>query len=236
VIDSVTRRSLPLAGVRRYLSSRFPPSQGGAVLSGFVCTYLLYSQAAGDHPFAAVAIPAWFPVATVIKRSVTTNRFFRYLVNETCPPAMLAYGYLVWHDAGGKPLAPLTVTSVIALLWVSYQVWNFTRGIVSSGEFPPWGMRLRSVQWALLAFLALSAGVSVGVTAAADLSPPFLVYSLALPLTFAVLVVRWWRSLPTDVDVKSLPASRKPRWAGLWYPAAVELGIVFGVVISGIGG
>lgn len=38
-------------GVRSYVSQRFPPSQAGTVLSGYVCCYLLYGQVHGAQVF-----------------------------------------------------------------------------------------------------------------------------------------------------------------------------------------
>jgi hypothetical protein len=177
---------------------------------------------------ASVGVAAWFPVATVIKHMVFRSRALRFIVNETCPAAMLAYYYAVWHEVAGSGLPTITVISVIGLFWTTYQFWNFTRKVGTEG-WPPWEMSLEETRPALIVLLVLAAAFSALIAHYAHLHLGYLIYGLALSLCFAVVILRWWSRLPTRE-----PRRVTARWGGLPFAIAVEAGVLVGVFIASI--
>jgi hypothetical protein len=289
----------PARSVIWYLTERFPLfTQGGAVLSAYVCAYLLYGRIAGGLQFgsaavvggatfvllflvrrivddvedlrddlaarglsldgdgrrqlngllagaltvaaavaalnawwtdlllASVGVLAWFPVATVLKRTLTANRLVRFGINETCPLAILVYAYIAWSQVGGR-LSTAAVVSTVVLFWSSYCVWNFTRKLGTVG-WTPWDMTLPRLRWALFGFVLLCAGASGAVQIHADLTAAYLAYTTLLVTGFVA-----WMSLDWPKIVSAAHAARDiaPPWRGLLFPAGVQLGVLFALLV-----
>lgn len=175
-----------------------------------------------------VGVAVWFPVATVIKHLVFRSRTLRFIVNETCPAAVLVYYYAVWREVAGAGLPTITVVAIIGLFWTTYQFWNFTRKVGAEG-WPPWELTMRETRPALIVLLALAAAFSVLIAHYAHLHLGYLLYGLVLSLTFAVLILRWWAQLPTRE-----PQRETARWGGLPFGIAVEVGVLVGVLLASI--
>jgi hypothetical protein len=227
--DDLAARGLTLAG-----------GEGRRRLRGLVCGWaavaalilLVNAPASLTLLVAAGAVAAWFPLATVIKRAGARSRLFRFVVNETCPAAILAYGYAAWLQAGGDPPGALVVSAICALFWTVYQFWNFTRKVGAEG-WPPWELTLPGARRSLIALLSLSATCSAVIALRSDMPAAYLAYGVLMPVTFAAWILRWWSVLPARAA--ELPHGLRAPWAGVPFAVAVELGVLLGVLGAVIG-
>lgn len=228
--DDLAARGLSLAGEegRRRL---------GGLVSGWAAVAALIvvvNGPAGPTLLAAAGgVAAWFPVATVIKRAGARSRLFRFVVNETCPAAILGYGYVAWREAGGDALGALVVGSIVALFWTVYQFWNFTRKLGGRG-WPPWELTLAGTRRSLLALLGLSLACSVVIALDSGMPAAYLAYGVLMPVAFGAWILRWWSALPASAA--QLPQGLSAPWAGVPFAVAVELGVLLGVLGAVIGG
>ena len=204
---------------------------GAAAVSALVVA--INAAASEDLFLVSLVLVAWPPTATVIKRRVWRVRLLRYLVNETCPALIISYVYVVWREAGGEALSAASVAATIALFWIVYEWWVFTRKIGEPSDgWPPWELTMAGTRRALMAFLALYLACSVALAASADVSAVFVAYNVAAAVAFAVLILRWWSRLPPGEDASQrVPA----RWGGLPFAATVQVGVLLGVLASELG-
>jgi hypothetical protein len=207
------------------------------LLSGWavVAVLILFVNALATPKLIAVAaaVAVWFPVATVIKRTGARSRLFRFVINETCPAAILAYAFVAWLQAGGQALPAIVVAAIAALFWTVYQFWNFTRKVGGPG-WPPWELSLAGTRRSLLAFLALSAACSAVIALRTDMPDAYLAYGVAMPVAFAAWMLRWWSALPAATQ--PIPPGLQAPWGGVTFALAVTLGVLFGVLVSVVGG
>jgi len=176
---------------------------------------------------AAAGAVAWLPAAAVVRARIPEG--LRFVVIETCPAVIFAYAYAAWWVASGRVAPAGAVVATVALFWTGYQFWNFTRK-AGDPDWAPWDLSLPNVRRVLLGLLALALAAAGGCAAAADL-PALAACGGALAVGFAAWVTRTWDRLPARDPVHGV----RPGWAGLPLIAAVELGVLLGVSLSGAG-
>ncbi|HYG96538.1 MAG TPA: hypothetical protein VD741_05455, partial [Solirubrobacterales bacterium] len=209
---------------------RAAPGLRGLLLGAAAATALVGAANAAyglDLLLLSAGVAAWFPLMTVIKHRAPRSRLLAFVLTESCPAAILAYSYAVWSEASGSRLPVVAVVAVLGLFWTIYQFWGFTRKL-GAGSPPPWGLGFDAARRVLIVLLAATAALSAAVAVAAHLPRGYLVYGLALPLAFGLLVQRWWRTLPAP------GSSRAAAWAGLPFPAGVEAGILLAVLAESL--
>jgi len=179
---------------------------------------------------ASVGVAAWIPVAMLIqgKTVVAKSRGLQYIVVETCPAILLLYSYAVWVRASGGSVPTLGLIAIVGLFWTAFQFWSFTRKM-GTEAWAPWGLSVSETRPALIAFLALTAAFSALIYHYAYLPIGYLLYGLALPGVFVVLVLRRWSQLLTH-DPKRVGAP----WAGLPFGVAVEGGVLIAILVASL--
>ncbi len=220
-------------------SGRFSSTDGGyrrlrgLILGGVAATVLVGSLNATCSLgllAASVGVAAWFPVAMVIQNQtrVAKSRALQYILVETCPAVLLLYSYPAWVEVTGSSLPAIGIIAIVGLFWTTFQFWGFTRKM-GTDAWGPWGLTVSQTRPALIAFLVVAATCSALIYHYAHMPIGYLLYGLALPSVFAVLVLRWWSQLPAH-DPKSVKAS----WAGMPFGVAVQGGVLIAVLVAAL--
>ncbi len=221
--DILNGRASFVDGDRRHVRGLVLGGLAAATLAG-----VLNATCSPNLLAVSVGIAAWFPLAMMIKDKAMVARSgpMMFIIVESCPAAVLFYGYVVWSETAGDNLPPIAVVAIVGLFWTTYQFWNFTRKIGIDGG-PPWRLTLHETRPVLIALLALAASFNVLVSHYADLHVGYLLYGLTLSLAFGTIILRWWSRLPAQ-EPERIGAS----WGGLPFPVAVEAGVLIGVLAS----
>jgi hypothetical protein len=221
--DILAGRASFVDGGRRHLRGLVVGGLAAATLAG-----VLNATCSPNLLVVSVGVAAWFPLAMVIKnRTIVAGPGpLKFIIVESCPAAVLFYGYVVWSETAGDSLRPIAVVAIAGLFWTTYQFWNFTRKI-GTESWPPWRLTLRQTRPALIALLVLAAGFNALVSHYANLHVGYLLYGLTLTVTFGTVILRWWSRLPAR-EPERIGAS----WGGLPFPVAVEVGALIGVLAS----
>jgi hypothetical protein len=124
-----------LDAVRRYLTERFPiASQGGTVLSGYVCAYLLYGQAHGHQAFAWATVVGGLSAVllTLVRRLVDDIEDLRNdILRGRVPSAEAGRRYL-----RGLIVGAVSATALVATLNASCSVGLLAASVVVAVWFP----------------------------------------------------------------------------------------------------
>jgi hypothetical protein len=135
---------------------------------------------------------------------------------ELVPAMTFSYTYFVWAAAAKAHLSFGSVAAVVALWWLNWQYWKFSRGIGVYDIERIYGLRLQATRIVLVVLLLAVFGVTIPLYSDAQLSAIFLGYVACITAVFVISIVtlaRWRRDGP-------------PWWGGLALPNAIVLGVV----------
>ncbi len=107
---------------------------------------------------------------------------------------------------------------MVGIFWTSWEFWKFARGVGKNPRERIYGLHLGPLRTVLLALLVLLLVIELTLVSAADLSPAFLVYAIAIAVLTAAAIVVY----PGD-EVREKP---QPWWAGLAVPNAITIGLI----------
>ncbi len=139
---------------------------------------------------------------------------------EVVPAMTFSYTYFVWAATANAHLSFGSVAALVALWWLGWQYWKFSRGIGVYDIERIYGLRLQgAMQGArivLVVLLLAVFGVTILLYSDAHLSAIFLGYVACVTAVFIVSIVtlaRWSRD-------------GVPWWGGLALANAIVLGVV----------
>jgi hypothetical protein len=183
---------------------------------------------AGSVWLAAVGafLVLYQPLAAALRQAIPKRNPLRYIVVNTIPVALFAYPYVAWAIAAGRGAPPLVVVGVIGLFFSAFEFFVLTRK-AGRVTWPPEFLGLDTYRRAMLVTLAIGL-LAYAVTAAAAGFAALAVWGLAISAVFALWVVRGG----TEQIVAAGGSVAPPRWTGLPYLAAVDVGLLIAVAVA----
>jgi hypothetical protein len=249
MLDDIEDLPVDLAARGLSLEQSAGQRRRNALLCAFgavsVCVVLLGAFGGVRLLVAAAIVVVWAPLATILRRRFPNrqgydgdnrlqdlrigSRVYRFILNESVPAAIFTYSYVVWRQVSGRSLDFGSIAAVVLLFWTTYEFWNLSRA-AGTDVWPFYRMQPLTGKWVLIVLLFGSAACAGAIHSNANMPVLYLVYGVALPLLFAIWVFRW----PAAALAGAGSDERIPKWAGIPFAGAVELGVIAGVVAASI--
>jgi len=179
------------------------------------------------HPHALCAViaasalafagPFWF------KRHFANRLALASLLFEGAPLLVFAYIYFYWRDTTGTALPASAAAPVIALFWIGYEFWKFSRK-VHSHAMQPYLLSSGGVRVVLNLLLAAALIANVALARAAMSSLGYAAYAVFVALGMCLWLNSTWPAVDPPIP------QRRPLWAAMTLVWAIELGVLMQIL------
>ncbi|WP_242905072.1 hypothetical protein [Actinomadura terrae] len=157
-----------------------------------------------------------------VKRFVLRSRLVLFVLYESAPALAVLYTYVSWRAAGDRGVPAARAAGVVALLWVGYEFWKFSRKH-GMPVFQPYDLSVAGVRRVLYALLA--AGPAAALLAVYGMPGA----ALALPALVTLLSVALAALVTADRPARR---ARPPSWGGLVFLGGLATSLFVATLVS----